>query len=126
MNNLEVQLKNILEELINQELFLHHPKANITRTDLENIIDARFYEVGALGRYYSREDAINILIERSNNSSKDVWETKGFHCLEIALDTYLLTYTLIQDKRITHRASIWLRSDQNWKILYHQGTIVQK
>jgi hypothetical protein len=41
-------------------------------------------------------------------------------------DTYLLTYTLLQDKaRLTRRATIWLKTSDGWKIVYHQGTIVQ-
>jgi hypothetical protein len=40
-------------------------------------------------------------------------------------DVYLLTYTLIQDeKRRTRRATIWQRTAEGWKIVYHQGTII--
>ncbi|HEX4029604.1 MAG TPA: hypothetical protein VHX20_04530 [Terracidiphilus sp.] len=40
-------------------------------------------------------------------------------------DVYLLTYTLLQDAtRLTRRATIWQRT-AGWKIVYHQGTIVQ-
>ena len=54
------------------------------------------------------------------------WETSGFHCAELAPDTYLLTYTLVQDKaRVTRRSSIWRRALDGWKILYHQGTLVE-
>lgn len=49
---------------------------------------------------------------------------KTFHCLEIAPDNYLLTYTLFQGERVTRRSTIWRRSTTGWKILYHQGTIV--
>jgi hypothetical protein len=38
----------------------------------------------------------------------------------------LLTYTLLQNKqRLTRRATIWQRTAEGWKIVYHQGTIVQ-
>jgi len=41
-------------------------------------------------------------------------------------ETYLLTYTLLQHKkRLTRRATIWQRTVDGWKIVYHQGTIVQ-
>jgi hypothetical protein len=33
---------------------------------------------------------------------------------------------LLQDKtRLSRRATIWQRATDGWKILYHQGTIVQ-
>jgi len=35
-----------------------------------------------------------------------------------------LTYTLDQAGRLTRRATIWLRTNEGWQILYHQGTIV--
>jgi len=49
------------------------------------------------------------------------------HCRIIATDNYLLTYNLIQgkEKRKTRRCTIWRRSGKSWKILYHQGTVVQ-
>ncbi|MGC2604568.1 MAG: hypothetical protein WA419_03340, partial [Silvibacterium sp.] len=28
----------------------------------------------------------------------DIWETKDFHCRKLSDDTYLLTYTLLQNK----------------------------
>ena len=46
--------------------------------------------------------------------------------LEIATDNYLVTYTLIQGERITRRATIWRRTIEGWKIVYHQGTVVAR
>jgi hypothetical protein len=44
----------------------------------------------------------------------------------LAEDVYLLIYTLLQDReRVTRRATIWRRTADGWKIVYHQGTIVQ-
>jgi hypothetical protein len=38
----------------------------------------------------------------------------------------LLTYTLLQDhERQTRRMTIWRSTADGWKIVYHQGTIVQ-
>ena len=35
-----------------------------------------------------------------------------------------MTYTLLQGARVTRRATLWRRSMSGWKILYHQGTLV--
>ncbi|WP_277931606.1 hypothetical protein [Nostoc linckia] len=40
-------------------------------------------------------------------------------------DYYLVTYTLIQGTRITLRSTIWRQTPQGWKIVYHQGTVVE-
>lgn len=44
----------------------------------------------------------------------------------LTADLYLLTYTLLQqDVRRTRRASLWQRRGTDWRILFHQGTLVQ-
>lgn len=84
-------------------------------------------EVGASGNVYSREHVIQILLQRySNPIYEGIWETKDFKLTEIAPNSYLLTYVLLQGERITRRATIWRFEDGNWKILYHQGTVIQE
>ena len=39
---------------------------------------------------------------------------------------FSLTYTLIQGARVTRRATIWRRTAEGWKIVYHQGTVVEE
>ncbi len=57
---------------------------------------------------------------------EDVWETSQFHCQRLAPNVYLLTYTLIQNKiRKTRRSTLWQYTEVGWKILFHQGTMVE-
>ncbi|HEY9112631.1 MAG TPA: hypothetical protein VIM92_12770 [Rhodanobacteraceae bacterium] len=42
----------------------------------------------------------------------------------MAPDVYLLTYTLRQGARLTQRSTIWRRVGEDWKIVFHQGTVV--
>ena len=117
---------DVLKELMRREPIFHHPEFGTTRLDFEKMTEAMFWEVGASGRRYSREYILDVLEERFRNPVEDIWETKDFHCLEIARDNYLITYTLIQGARITRRATIWRRSEFDWKIVYHQGTVVEE
>jgi len=122
------KLLDVLNELIQREPIFHRPEHGTTRADFEAMTEPTFWEVGASGRRYSRDFVLSTLEERYANGipAEDVWETRDFHCLEIAADNYLLTYTLIQgDDRVTRRATIWRRTAQGWKIVYHQGTIVE-
>jgi len=50
---------------------------------------------------------------------------RDFQCRGIAADNYLITYTLFQGPRVTRRATLWRRTQAGWKILYHQGTMVE-
>ena len=121
----EPKLLNILEELKKREPIFHKPEFGTTRRDYEKMIDASFREVGASGRRYSREYVLDILVKRSDCMDESNWITKDFHCLEIAQDNYLLTYTLFQNERVTRRATLWRRYGEDWKIVFHQGTVVE-
>jgi hypothetical protein len=153
----EPRLIPILEELKKREPIFHLAEYGTSRADFENMTDPAFWEVGASGRRYSREYVIDRLVERHSTPHIDICETRDFHCLEIAPDNYLLTYTLIERvmtarilrrfehrersiikpaerragimvldaARVTRRATLWRRSAHTWKIVYHQGTVVE-
>ncbi len=72
----------------------------------------------------SRETILETLDERVRRGETGIWETKDFHCQEIAAENYLVTYTLLQGARVSRRSTLWRRSTSGWKILYHQGTLV--
>jgi hypothetical protein len=57
--------------------------------------------------------------------AEEAWETADFRCQELAPDIYLLTYTLRQGERKTRRATIWQRTTDGWKIVFHQGTLMR-
>ena len=116
----------VRDELMQREPVFHRLEFGTKRADLENMTDPDFCEVGASGRRYGREYVLDILEKRLENPGEDVWESSDFHCLELARDTYLISYTLLQQKqRVTRRSSIWRRTRQGWKIVYHQGTVVE-
>ncbi len=108
------------------EPIFHRPESRTTRRDFEEMIEASFWEVGASGRRYSREYVLDVLEERSKDKTEESWKAEDFHCLEVASDNYLLTYTLFQDERVTRRATLWRRCGDDWKVVYHQGTIVEE
>lgn len=116
-------LAAVLEELQRREPIFHRPELGTRRRDFENMMDASFWEVGASGRRYSREYVLDTL-ENRQMLGEDAWETRGFHCLQVAPENYLVTYTLHQGSRVTRRATLWRRTEAGWKILYHQGTLV--
>jgi hypothetical protein len=116
----------VLEELKRREPVFHRLEPGATRADLENMTDAEFCEVGASGRRYGRDYVLDLLEKRFENPGEDIWEVSDFRCLALSRDTYLVTYTLLQQAlRVTRRSSIWRRSEQVWKIVYHQGTVVE-
>ena len=95
-----------------------HRTARITTED--------YWEVGASGRRYSRSFVLDELEKRFSVPHTDVWKTSDFQCRRLGEDTYMLTCKLLQDNvRLTRRSTIWRSTSGGWKIVYHQGTIVQ-
>ena len=118
-------LQTVLAELSAREPIFHRPEFGTTRADFERMTAEDFWETGASGRRYSRAFVLDELEKRFAAPHDDLWETSDFHCRQLSEDTYLLTYTLLQDRvRLTRRATIWRKSADGWKILYHQGTVV--
>lgn len=113
----------VRDELMQREPLFHRGEFGTTRKEFEMMTATEFWEVGASGRRFSREFVLAALEERYARSTEDVWEVGDFHCLEIAPDNYLVTYTLMQHERVTRRATIWRRAADGWQIVYHQGTV---
>ncbi len=119
-------LLGVLDELMKREPIFHRPELGTSRADFEKMTMPDFWEIGASGRFYSRDYVLAELEKRFQHPSPDIWEARDFQCQKLAADVYLVTYTLIQDhKRWTRRTTIWQQTPEGWKIVFHQGTMVQ-
>lgn len=114
----------VMQELMRREPLFHRPEFGHTRVDLEAMTAPEFWEVGASGRRYGRQFVLDVLERRYEAPTEDVWDLRDFHCLKVAADNYLATYTLIQGERVTRRATLWRLSVEGWQVVYHQGTLV--
>jgi hypothetical protein len=127
MQRTEPEVAEVLAELVAREPIFHRAEFGTTRADSERMTLPEFWEVGASGRRYSREAVLDELERRFASPHEDVWETSDFRCQRLAVGVYLMTYTLLQDaKRQTRRATIWKKIESGWKIVFHQGTMVEK
>ena len=117
---------SVLCELLQREPIFHRPEFGTTRKDFEKMTAPAFWEVGASGRRYSRQYVLDTLEKKYEKPTEHVWEIRDFHCLEIATDNFLATYTLVQGERVTRRSTIWRRTAEGWQIVYHQGTVVEQ
>ena len=118
------ELTGVLDELRRREPIFHRPEFGTTRADFERMTASDFCEIGASGQRYSRAHVLDVLEHRVPDPAEHAWITRDFHCRELGADTYLLTYTLEQGKRVSRRSTIWRRSGGEWLIVFHQGTLV--
>jgi hypothetical protein len=121
----EPRLQSVLEELKVREPIFHRKELGTSRADFENMVAADYWEVGASGRKYSKQYVLDELEKRYAGEYEDEWKTSDFHCQELAQNLYLLTYDLLQGERKTRRSTIWRNVDSEWKIEFHQGTVIQ-
>ena len=102
--------REVSQELMRREPIFHRPEFGASREHFEKMTAPEFWEVGASGRRYSREFVLETLDKRYKAAFKDCWEIRDFHCLEIAADNFLVTYTLVQGPRLSRRSTIWRRT----------------
>lgn len=121
------ELSGTLEELSRLEPTFHWPDRGTSREELARMTVEDFWETGASGRRYSREFVLDELERRMAAPRQALWKISDFYCRKLADNLYLLTYTLLQDgTRLTRRATLWQKSSEGWKAVYHQGTVVQQ
>ena len=116
----------VLAELRELEPIFHRPQYFASRGALAHLVSPQFWEIGASGRRYSRAYVLKTLAQRVAARTADAWEARDFHCQALARDVFLLTYTLRQGQRVTRRATLWQRRARRWRILFHQGTVVEE
>lgn len=114
----------ILEELKRREPIFHRRQFGTSRADLEQMTDEDFWEIGASGRIYRREYVISTLIQRYQEPEPHDWPCSDFSIQRLGASLYLLSYTLEEPDRSTRRTTIWRRAGADWKIVFHQGTVI--
>ena len=120
----------VLEELLAREPLFHRRELVSSRGDFDRETAQDFWEVGASGRRYCREDVWAALAPRYSTGPEDEyvtgdWQITDAELRRVAADAYLLTYELQQGDRRTRRLTVWQGgAGVGWKALYHQGTIV--
>ncbi|WP_237771362.1 nuclear transport factor 2 family protein [Kribbella sp. ALI-6-A] len=118
-----------LKALRRREPLFHRRDVVSSAADADREMAADYWETGASGRRYSRDFVLATLTERFAESpaadAGESWTVTDFDVREIADRTYLVTYVLNEQPRLTARVSVWQGSEvEGWKVLYHQGTVI--
>ena len=123
--HIDAELLPVFEELRCREPIFHTPKFGTTRADFASATAPDYWEVGASGRRYSRDSILRTLEQSPPiDAAAAGWLSSDYGLRRLGPDTYLFTYTLRQAERLPRRATIWQGRGEEWRILYHQGTIV--
>lgn len=114
-----------VDELRALEPLFHRVPAGTSRDRIGELMSPHFWEVGASGTVYQREEVLDALADRFASPHDDDWELSDFAAREVATGLWLVTYELRQDRdRVSRRSTLWRRQGDGWLAEYHQGTLV--
>jgi hypothetical protein len=103
------------------EMNLIDPATRRSAIAVGKMIHDDFVEFGSSGDRYDRGHAIEVM---TSGLAGEVL-IKDFEALTLAPSVVLCTYRSIGETgREARRSSIWVESDNEWKIIFHQGTRV--
>lgn len=115
----------VLEELKRREPIFHTEAFGASRAEFERATAPDYWEASASGRRYSRGFILDEIEKYPPvDAAAAGWKSYDHAVRQLGADIYLMTYTLRQRERVTRRATIWERTPEGWRIVYHQGTIV--
>jgi len=107
------------------EIELLRPSVRVDTSRLDALLHPEFVELGRSGRRYLKAD---ILARPPSEAGSAHLRADGFALRLLAPEVALLTYRSAQVRpdgklgRFTVRSSIWQRTQDGWRLGFHQGT----
>jgi len=89
---------------------------------LNKLIADEFVEFGSGGKIYTKTD----ILQHLSTESKREFEMSNFSTVVLADNCMLATYQLQEKDSKSLRSSIWKKFNNDWKMIFHQGTLVQE
>lgn len=105
--------------LFELEKQLHLPKTRSDKQELMKLLAPDFFEFGSSGKKWSREDIVERLpFERDQYQI----QSSDYKATFLAAGVVLVTYISKRNEESYLRSSIWREIDNNWQMVFHQGT----
>lgn len=112
---MDADAKSVVER---EQLLLQAP----VRRDGERLLallHPDFFEYGSSGRVWDRSS-----VAATTADSVGPIEARDVQARRLGPDAFLVTYTSHDAGRVALRSSTWLRHEEEWLLLFHQGTLV--
>ena len=93
------------------------------KNELEKLISKDFIEYGSSGLIYSYDETINGLL---NETEEKIYKIIKMETKIISKNIVMVLYIIDINGNISNRSSIWKKENNEWKIIFHQGTKVNK
>lgn len=121
-------MKNLKEHILQLEKDLLKPEVRRSVERIRELVADDFTEFCSSGfiYHYDKGDTWGTGDGQALN-----WEIRDFDIKELSLECVLVTYKVIkhdeidENKKYTLRSSVWKSFGGKWKMIFHQGTILQ-
>ena len=113
-----------LEAVLALERHLLQPDVRASRPALDRLLADDFTEIGASGRMFGKAEVLRWL--PAEDGAHFDFEPVSVRWIadDLAQVVYRARRTLASEVRHTLRCSLWRRSGGDWKMIFHQGTVV--
>jgi hypothetical protein len=106
---------------LNLEMLLLSREVRASQDIFSKLLDDEFLEYGSSGKIYNKE----IILERLPNSEFSQTDISEFSVFEISENFVQTRFLSKEENRISLRTSLWKKySHDDWKMVFHQGTLV--
>ncbi|MBM7169766.1 nuclear transport factor 2 family protein [Streptomyces sp. G44] len=110
-----------VEAAIEGELRLLDPEVRASPVLLGALLHPEFTEFGASGTRWDRDAIVRALTAAPAPASRPT-TTAHMRGVQLADDLVHLTFDTDDNGRRAHRSSLWRRTDDGWRLWFHQGT----
>jgi ribonuclease HI len=108
----------MLDEVVELELRLLDPAVRADRAEVERLLHPEFREIGASGRLWSRDEMVVALAEDPGTGAT----ATEVEARVVADGVVLVSYVAESAAGRARRSSLWVRGEDGWRVLFHQGT----
>jgi len=119
-------MNELLAKITSLETELHHDGKLCDLARLDELLHEDFFEVGKSGRLYDRTTVLSFL---GSLDSAPPTVSNAFELKQLSESVVLLTYRSVSCLPTgeltdhTLRSSVWSYTNNQWQLLYHQGTL---
>lgn len=112
------------EKLKVLEVSMWKPETRFNKDYMNQTLTDSFFEFGRSGRVYKKEETISA----PSQEIKVVLPLKQFKVDLVDVNVALVTYiseVQYETLETANRSSLWIKTDTEWKLRFHQGTPTQ-
>ncbi|MEV0125676.1 DUF4440 domain-containing protein [Streptomyces sp. NPDC050703] len=110
-----------VDAAIDGELHLLDPEVRASPELFGALLHPEFTEIGASGKRWDRASIVGVLTARPDPGTSPT-TTSGMRGVQLADDLVHLTFDTDRNGHRAHRSSLWRRTDDGWRLWFHQGT----